>query len=110
MARNGLFNARDRDADSDDAGTTRTMRMDRDGNNVDDRTETRASAPVATRDAEPVTERKASHPTSTTYRPADRGTAPDVVPAPTATARASMAATLGLMLGLVGTAAALTGR
>jgi hypothetical protein len=137
VARNGLFGSRSADTENDD-GNPRTLKLDRDGNGVDDRTEThaadrteahaadraearrtaddraeaRATAPAGTKvpAVEPVT----TAPTTTTYRPTDRTPertdAPDVVPTRTAPARASMTATLGLMLGLVGTAAALTGR
>ena len=128
VARNGLFGSRSADTD-DDRNTTpdddsrdRTFKLDRDGNGVDDRTEARTTADDHTeargtaraRTQAPVTEPVTTAPTTTTYRPtdsdADRDTAPDVVPARPTPARASMSATLGLMLGVVGTAAALTGR
>jgi hypothetical protein len=124
VARNGIFGGRthggrgpaatvDRDRDGvDDRAEDRTLEqrsddttqrvVDRDRDGVDDRAETRTMAPVRDREpaapaapVAPVTEPKSD----VTTRPAYR----------TAPARASLTATLGLIFGVVGVAAALTG-
>ena len=116
MARSGLFHSRtDRDHDGVDDRTEtqepvvdetvaerhrtfstspdRSVMVDRDRDGVDDRDETPTQRLGPTAPVAPVTA------TDTT---------PDT--RPVLHARASMAATLGLMIGLVGVAAALTGR
>jgi len=111
VARSGLFHSRtDRDHDGVDDrtetqepvvdetvaerhrtyGADRSAMVDRDRDGVDDRDETPTERLGPTEPVTPVTD-----------------TTPDT--RPVVRARASMAATLGLMIGLVGVAAALTG-
>jgi hypothetical protein len=113
VARNGLFGGR-----TEDERATGTVDRDRDG--VDDREESRSRIPSRADRADDNRDlnRDGTTPPPPPPAPVERvepveptsPATPTAPPVRVAPARASMTATLGLMIGLIGIATALTGR